>query len=48
MSCGCDSPGADQRHIGRQSNLGNESRFQASRPPPKFSIYISYVEAVDP
>ena len=24
MSCGCDGPGADQRHIGRQSNLGNE------------------------
>ena len=24
MSCGCDGPSADQRHIGRQSNLGNE------------------------
>ena len=38
MSCGCDSPGADQCHIGRQSNLGNKFRFQVS--PKKFYLHI--------
>ena len=37
MSCDCDGPGADQRHIGRQSNLGNEYNWvQVSSHPPSF------------
>ena len=36
MSCGCDGPGADQRHIGRQSNLGNQYLGPGFRPPQNF------------